>query len=103
MGPYLLVDLLGLDTVLHVAEHLAESYGDERFHVPKGMQKLVAAGMLGAKTGGGASTAQGEPNVEGEASPTSRSWSSCWPSRPLWRPAWCSKRASPRTATSTSG
>ena len=41
MGPYFLVDLLGLDTVLHVAEHLAESYGDERFYVPKGMQRLV--------------------------------------------------------------
>ena len=40
------------DTVLHVAEHLVESYGDERFYVPKGMQKLVAEGKLGAKTGG---------------------------------------------------
>ena len=28
MGPFFLVDLLGLDTVLHVAEHLRESYGD---------------------------------------------------------------------------
>ncbi len=27
VGPYHLVNLLGLDTVLHVAEHLAESYG----------------------------------------------------------------------------
>src|SRR5918996_809955 len=33
-GPYFLVSLLGLDTVLHVAEHLHESYGDERFYVP---------------------------------------------------------------------
>src|SRR4051812_14557233 len=31
MGPYFLVNLLGLDTVLHVAEHLYESYGD-RFY-----------------------------------------------------------------------
>ncbi|HXS44434.1 MAG TPA: 3-hydroxyacyl-CoA dehydrogenase family protein, partial [Solirubrobacteraceae bacterium] len=28
MGPYALVDLLGLDTVLHVAEHLEASYGE---------------------------------------------------------------------------
>src|SRR3954462_2814236 len=28
MGPFFLTDLLGLDTVLHVAEHLHESYGD---------------------------------------------------------------------------
>ena len=32
MGLYFLSDLLGLDTVLHVAEHLRDSYGD-RFYV----------------------------------------------------------------------
>jgi 3-hydroxyacyl-CoA dehydrogenase len=52
MGPFFLTDLLGLDTVLHVAEHLHESYG-ERFYVPRQMQELVAAGDLGAKTGKG--------------------------------------------------
>ena len=65
MGPYFLVNLLGLDTVLHVAEHLRESYG-ERFYVPKGMQRLVADGKLGAKTGGdGVYTPQGEPDARG--------------------------------------
>jgi 3-hydroxyacyl-CoA dehydrogenase len=52
MGPFFLTDLLGLDTVLHVAEHLRESYGD-RFYVHSQMQALVAAGHLGAKTGKG--------------------------------------------------
>jgi 3-hydroxyacyl-CoA dehydrogenase len=52
MGPFFLTDLLGLDTVLHVAEHLRESYG-ERFYVHRGMQELVAAGNLGTKTGKG--------------------------------------------------
>ena len=52
MGPFFLTDLLGLDTVLHVAEHLRESYGD-RFFVHRQMQELVAAGDLGAKTGKG--------------------------------------------------
>jgi len=52
MGPFFLADLLGLDTVLHVAEHLQESYGD-RFYVHKQMQELVAAGDLGVKTGKG--------------------------------------------------
>jgi 3-hydroxyacyl-CoA dehydrogenase len=52
MGPFFLADLLGLDTVLHVAEHLKQSYGD-RFHVHRQMQELVAAGNLGAKTGKG--------------------------------------------------
>jgi 3-hydroxyacyl-CoA dehydrogenase len=52
VGPFFLADLLGLDTVLHVAEHVKESYGD-RFHVHKRMQELVAAGDLGVKTGKG--------------------------------------------------
>jgi 3-hydroxyacyl-CoA dehydrogenase len=52
MGPFFLADLLGLDTVLHVAEHLRESYGD-RFFVHKQMQELVAEKHLGAKTGKG--------------------------------------------------
>ncbi len=70
VGPYHLVNLLGLDTVLHVAEHLADSYGDERFYVPKHMQRLVSERRLGAKTGGdGFYDPQGEPNVPGEAEP----------------------------------
>lgn len=52
MGPFYLADLLGLDTVLRVAEHLHERYG-ERFFIHKRMQELVAAGDLGAKTGRG--------------------------------------------------
>ena len=52
MGPFFLTDLLGLDTVLHVAEHLHESYGD-RFYVSSRMKELVAAGNLGQKTGKG--------------------------------------------------
>jgi enoyl-CoA hydratase / 3-hydroxyacyl-CoA dehydrogenase len=70
LGPYTLINLLGLDTVLHVAEHLTESYGEERFFVPKGMQKLVADGKLGAKTGGdGFYSPSGEPNLPGENDP----------------------------------
>ena len=66
MGPFVLIDMLGLDTVLHVAEYLNESYGDS-FYVHKGMQKLVAEGKLGAKSGGEGLYRDGEPNVEGDA------------------------------------
>jgi 3-hydroxyacyl-CoA dehydrogenase len=52
MGPFFLTDLLGLDTVLHVAEHLRAAYG-ERFYVHQGMRQLVATGELGVKTGKG--------------------------------------------------
>jgi enoyl-CoA hydratase / 3-hydroxyacyl-CoA dehydrogenase len=70
IGPYRLIDLLGLDTVLHVAEHLQSAYGEERFYVPKGMQKLVGEGKLGAKTGGeGFYSPDGTPNLPGDAEP----------------------------------
>jgi len=52
VGPFYLCDLLGLDTVLHVAEHLRDSYGD-RFYVHARMRELVAERKLGAKTGEG--------------------------------------------------
>ena len=52
MGPFFLTDLLGLDTVLHVAEHLHESYGD-RYYVSSKLKELVAAGDLGQKSGKG--------------------------------------------------
>jgi enoyl-CoA hydratase / 3-hydroxyacyl-CoA dehydrogenase len=69
MGPYFLINLLGLDTVYHVAEHLHESYG-QRFYLPKGMGNLVQQGKLGAKTGGdGFYDAEGNANLEGDAEP----------------------------------
>jgi 3-hydroxyacyl-CoA dehydrogenase len=51
-GPFFIADLLGLDTVVAVAEHMRESYGD-RFHVHGPMGAHVEAGRLGAKTGKG--------------------------------------------------
>jgi enoyl-CoA hydratase / 3-hydroxyacyl-CoA dehydrogenase len=70
MGPYFLINLLGLDTVLHVAQHMAESYGEDRFFVPRCMRELVAERRLGAKTGGdGFYGPEGHPNVAGDAEP----------------------------------
>jgi enoyl-CoA hydratase / 3-hydroxyacyl-CoA dehydrogenase len=68
MGPFFLIDMLGLDTVLHVAEYLNESYGDS-FYVHKGMRKLVGDGKLGAKSGGEGFYKDGEPNIPGDADP----------------------------------
>jgi 3-hydroxyacyl-CoA dehydrogenase len=53
MGPFFLADMVGLDVTLHVAEHMKESLGDERFYVHQGMKELVEAGDLGQKTGKG--------------------------------------------------
>jgi len=68
MGPFFLVDLLGLDTVYHVAAHLNESYGDS-FYVHQGMKKLVEEGKLGAKSGGSGFYENGEPQIPGDGEP----------------------------------
>ena len=68
MGPFFLGDLLGLDTILHVAEHLRDAYGDS-FYVHEGMRELVADGHLGAKSGGDGFYKDGEPQLEGDAEP----------------------------------
>ncbi|MFY9489036.1 MAG: 3-hydroxyacyl-CoA dehydrogenase family protein [Solirubrobacterales bacterium] len=51
-GPCALSDALGLDTVLHVLEHLNEQLGEE-FYVPPRMKQLVSEGHLGVKSGQG--------------------------------------------------
>src|SRR6478672_261865 len=68
MGPFFLTDLLGLDTVLHVAEHLNDSYG-ETFYVHQGLKQLVADGKLGAKSGGEGFFKDGEQTIPGDAAP----------------------------------
>jgi enoyl-CoA hydratase/3-hydroxyacyl-CoA dehydrogenase len=68
MGPFFLTDLLGLDTVLHVAEHLNRSYG-ETFYVHQGLQGLVGEGKLGAKSGGEGFFKDGQQTIPGEAEP----------------------------------
>ncbi len=68
MGPFILVDMLGLDTVYHVAKHLNESYGDS-FYVHDGMGKLVAEGKLGAKSGGDGFYKDGEAQIPGDGEP----------------------------------
>lgn len=50
MGPITLADTVGLDICLHVAENLSSHLGGE---VPKRLQKMVAAGQLGKKSGQG--------------------------------------------------
>ncbi len=67
MGPFFLIDLLGLDTVAHVGEYLAESYGEERFYRHQGMKRLVEEGKLGAKTGGSGFYKDGRAQLEGDA------------------------------------
>ncbi|HWW67046.1 MAG TPA: enoyl-CoA hydratase-related protein [Solirubrobacterales bacterium] len=82
MGPFFLTDLLGLDTVLHVAEHLHESYG-ETFYVHQGLKKLVADGKLGVKSGGEGFFKDGEQTVPGDADPDGEELVALFASRAL--------------------
>ena len=82
MGPFFLTDLLGLDTVFHVAEHLNESYG-ESFYVHEGLRGLVGEGKLGAKTGGEGFFKDGEQNVPGDAEPNAEELVAMFSSRAL--------------------
>lgn len=52
MGPFELMDLIGLDTVLSVFESLHEAFG-ERFRPSPLLRQIVAAGRLGRKSGAG--------------------------------------------------
>jgi 3-hydroxyacyl-CoA dehydrogenase/enoyl-CoA hydratase/3-hydroxybutyryl-CoA epimerase len=52
MGPMRLLDEVGLDVSLHVAETLAAHFSD-RMKIPDCLRKMTAAGLLGRKSGGG--------------------------------------------------
>jgi 3-hydroxybutyryl-CoA dehydrogenase len=53
MGPLALSDLIGLDTVMSVAETLYAEHREQLYAPPPLLQRLVAAGLLGRKTGRG--------------------------------------------------
>lgn len=53
MGPLELADLVGLDTVLAIAEVLHRELGDDKYRPAPLLRTLVAAGRLGKKTGRG--------------------------------------------------
>ncbi len=53
MGPFTLLDFVGLDTAVHVADVLFEEFKESRFAVPTLLRQMVAAGWLGRKGGRG--------------------------------------------------
>jgi 3-hydroxybutyryl-CoA dehydrogenase len=53
MGPLQLADLIGLDTVLQIAEVLSEEFREPSYAPPSLLRRMVAAGHLGRKTGRG--------------------------------------------------
>jgi 3-hydroxybutyryl-CoA dehydrogenase len=53
MGPFQVLDLVGLDTSLSILETLYDEYGDPNFKPRPLLRRLVAAGHLGRKSGRG--------------------------------------------------
>lgn len=53
MGPLRLTDLVGLDVRLDIARYLHEKLGTERFKPPRILERMVAEGKLGKKSGQG--------------------------------------------------
>ncbi|MGH7313703.1 MAG: 3-hydroxyacyl-CoA dehydrogenase family protein [Candidatus Rokuibacteriota bacterium] len=53
MGPFTLLDLVGLDTAMYVAEVMFEEFRESRYASPPLLKRMVMAGHLGRKTGRG--------------------------------------------------
>ncbi len=53
MGPLTLLDFVGLDTCLFIAEAMYEEYKDPRYAAPPLLRRMVLAGRLGRKSGRG--------------------------------------------------
>jgi 3-hydroxybutyryl-CoA dehydrogenase len=53
MGPLALLDLIGLDTTLAVAESLYEEFREQLYAPPPLLSRMVEAGLLGRKKGRG--------------------------------------------------
>jgi 3-hydroxybutyryl-CoA dehydrogenase len=53
MGPLATTDLTGVDVLLHATRNIYADTADEKFFPPELLQRMVAAGDLGRKTGRG--------------------------------------------------
>jgi 3-hydroxybutyryl-CoA dehydrogenase len=53
MGPFTLLDLVGLDTTMFVAEVMFEEFRESRYAPPPLLKRMVMAGRLGRKSGKG--------------------------------------------------
>jgi len=53
MGPLTLLDFVGLDTTLHIADYFVDEFKDSKYRAPTLLRKMVRAGWLGRKTGMG--------------------------------------------------
>jgi len=53
MGPLALADLVGLDTILFIADGIHDRFREDQYAAPSLLKEMVATGQLGRKTGKG--------------------------------------------------
>src|SRR5882724_7058667 len=53
MGPFILLDFVGLDTTYYITHVMYDEYREKRFASPALLRKMVLAGRYGRKTGAG--------------------------------------------------
>src|SRR5436190_2802707 len=63
MGPFTLLDFVGLDTTKSIADIMFDEYREKRFAAPPTLRKMVAAGFYGKKSGRGFYDYSGEQPV----------------------------------------
>jgi 3-hydroxybutyryl-CoA dehydrogenase len=67
MGPFTLLDFVGLDTTYYITEVMFEEYREKRFAAPPLLKKMVMAGRYGRKSGAGFYDYSGEKPVAMDA------------------------------------
>lgn len=53
MGPFRLLDILGNDTTLFIADNMFDEFKDDMYAAPVLLRRMVSAGILGRKSGKG--------------------------------------------------
>jgi 3-hydroxybutyryl-CoA dehydrogenase len=66
MGPFTLLDFVGLDTTKSIADIMFDEYREKRFAAPPTLRKMVAAGFYGRKSGRGFYDYSGDQPVAAE-------------------------------------
>jgi 3-hydroxybutyryl-CoA dehydrogenase len=69
MGPLSLMDYIGLDTVVRIADIMVEAYGEDRYDAPALLRRMVTAGHHGRKTGKGFYDYSADPPVPVDTNP----------------------------------
>jgi len=68
MGPFTLLDFVGLDTTYYITDVMFNEYREKRFASPALLRKMVLAGRFGRKSGGGFYDYSGEKPVPFDSS-----------------------------------